>query len=111
MILAIRIVAKCYAGELVELARKVQDQWVSAEEHARKVNADALEETEDLTIVQQTAERRRGPLEPAHLREAIRRLRLTRDGGLAGQLDLWKKQQSSGVERFGMRNLGKRLLR
>jgi transcription initiation factor TFIID subunit 11 len=51
------------------------------------------------------------PLRPEHLREAFRRHRLAKEGGLTGQLDLWKFQHQSGVERFGLKTGGKRLFK
>lgn len=56
-------------------------------------------------------ESRRGPLLPDHLRESIRRYKAEGDGGLAGQLGLWQLQAHSGVERFGVKNNGRKLFK
>jgi transcription initiation factor TFIID subunit 11 len=56
-------------------------------------------------------EKRRGPLLPDHLREAHRRRIISGEGALVGQLGLWQLQQNSGVERFGVKLGGKRLLK
>lgn len=50
-------------------------------------------------------------LEPEHLREAYRRHKLAKEGGLTGQLDLWQLQNQSGVERFGAKTGGKRIFK
>ena len=60
---------------------------------------------------QREKELRRGPLLPDHLRESIRRNKAEGDGGLVGHLGLWQLQASSGVERFGVKIGGKRLLK
>lgn len=54
---------------------------------------------------------RRGPLLPDHLREALRRYKISRDGGLTGQLGLFQLQQQGGTERYGVRVQGRRLLK
>lgn len=56
-------------------------------------------------------ERRRGPLTADHLREALRRYKLERKAGMVGLLGLAKQQNSSGVEKFGLRSMGRRLLK
>jgi transcription initiation factor TFIID subunit 11 len=54
---------------------------------------------------------RRGPLRPDHLREAVRRHRISQEGGAVGLHDPWHQQQHSGVERFGTRTPGRRLFK
>lgn len=56
-------------------------------------------------------EDRRGPLRPEHLREAMRRHRLSLEGGGVGMQLLWHHQQQSGVERFPTRTGGRRIFR
>jgi len=105
--LAIRSVTKEFAAELIEGARKVQSQWLEASGESQTglpsppAEADKSKEKET----------RRGPLHPDHLRESIRRYKLSIEGGLAGQLGLWQLQQHNGVERFGVKVGGKRLLK
>lgn len=112
MILAVRSVAKIFAGEMVEGARRVQTQWLEASGEDQTTGLPSPP-AENGTVKEKEKEKetRRGPLLPDHLREALRRLKLERDGGLSGQLGLWQLQQSSGVERFGAKSMGKRLLR
>ncbi|KAH8805745.1 hTAFII28-like protein conserved region-domain-containing protein [Xylogone sp. PMI_703] len=97
VILAVKSVAKMFAGEMIEGARKVQSEWISLEE------PEEGKPKEDET--------RRGPLLPDHLREAIRRYKMGREGCLAGQLGLWQHQSSNGVERFAVKVMGKRLFK
>jgi len=107
VILAIRFVTKVFAGEIIEKARKVQSQWLEATQESQTgLQSPPLSETEE-----RHKETRRGPLTPDHLREALRRLKLERGGGAVGLLALWKLQQHSGVERFGLKVQGKRLLK
>lgn len=88
-------------------AVRVQKEWIAATGE-RQTN---LPEEQHRRGDTERKETRRGPLLPDHLREAIRRYRAERDGGLAGQLNLYQVQASSGVERFGVKFNGKRLLR
>ncbi|RDL38778.1 Histone-fold containing protein [Venustampulla echinocandica] len=108
VILAVRSVAKIFAGEMVEGARRVQTQWLEASGEDQTTGLPSPPAEND-TVKEK--EMRRGPLLPDHLREALRRLKLERDGGLSGQLGLWQLQQNSGVERFGAKSMGKRLLK
>ncbi|PBP20167.1 histone-fold-containing protein [Diplocarpon rosae] len=110
VILAVKAAAKIFAGEIIEGARKVQSQWIkSTEDYQIKVPPDDYKITLPLPLP--ANEKRRGPLLPDHLREAYRRHMLEADGGLVGQLGLWQLQQHSGIERFGVKVGGKRLLR
>ncbi|CZT05910.1 related to transcription initiation factor IID beta chain [Rhynchosporium agropyri] len=107
VILAVKSATKIFAGEIIERARKVQSQWIEA-------TGDSQTGLPSPTADGDTAkekETRRGPLLPDHLREAFRRHMLEGDGGLVGQLGLWQHQQHSGVERFGVKVQGKRLLK
>ncbi|POS83231.1 hypothetical protein EPUL_004690 [Erysiphe pulchra] len=108
VILAVRSVAKVFAGDMIERARKVQTEWL---EISGENPGLPLIKTEDKSIPDQKGEeKRRGPLMPDHLREAYRRHLLT-DTALVGQLGLWQLQQQSGVERFGARIGGKQLFK
>lgn len=108
IILAVKTITKLFAGELIEDARRIQTQWIKAtgEDQTGGLLSPPAE-----NAVESDNETRRGPLLPDHLREAIRRYKLRREGGLAGQLGLWQLQQQGGVERFGSRVKGKRLLK
>ncbi|KAK2623795.1 hypothetical protein QTJ16_006976 [Diplocarpon rosae] len=110
VILAVKAAAKIFAGEIIEGARKVQSQWIkSTEDYQIKVPPE--DHKIKLPLPLPANEKRRGPLLPDHLREAYRRHMLEADGGLVGQLGLWQLQQHSGVERFGVKVGGKRLLK
>ncbi|QSZ31123.1 hypothetical protein DSL72_000686 [Monilinia vaccinii-corymbosi] len=117
VILAVKSVAKQFVGELIEGARKVQTQWIEAGEPNSGLVHPGVEVTatangeENGGEVKATKELRRAPLQADHLREALRRLRLGNEDGLAGQLNLWQLQQRSGVERFASRVGGKRLFK
>jgi transcription initiation factor TFIID subunit 11 len=112
VILAIKAAAKMFAGDMIEGARKVQTEWLEALEPSHKdpqTNQDVSEP--DGGPVWPGKEKRRGALKPEHLREAFRRHMLENVGGLVGELGLWQAQQSSGVERFGVKVGGKRLFK
>ncbi|TVY43214.1 Transcription initiation factor TFIID subunit [Lachnellula subtilissima] len=108
VILAVKSAAKVFAGEMIEGARKVQTQWLESSGEDQTTGLQSLPAEDGKPREKET---RRGPLLPDHLREALRRHKLTRDGGLVGQLGLWQHQQSSGVERFGTKVGGKRLFK
>jgi transcription initiation factor TFIID subunit 11 len=113
VILAVKSVAKIFAGEMIEGARQVQDQWIGADDLLKeeiKMKMDKLP-TPPAEIMEEEKLLPRGPLEPDHLREAHRRYKVKGQGGLAGQLGLWQLQQSSGVERFATKVQGKRLFK
>lgn len=111
VILAIKAAAKMFAGDMIEGARKVQTEWLEClpESHIDPQTGKVIAPVE--TPVLPGDEKRRAPLLPDHLREAFRRHILEADGGLVGQLGLWQAQQSSGVERFGIKAQGKRLFK
>jgi transcription initiation factor TFIID subunit 11 len=102
-------VAKLYAGEIIEEARKVQHQWDQADDEA----AEAIKNVEVRhgPVGNGTKELPRGPLLADHMRESLRRHKFSREGGSVGHLGLWQAQQNSGVERFGVKSLGKRLMK
>jgi transcription initiation factor TFIID subunit 11 len=103
--MAIRSVAKLYAGDIIEEARRVQAEWIAntGEDQVPSgvptpppaTNPDGSEQPrEDLV----------GPLRPEHLREALLRYQRENRGGGVGMQNLWHVQQQSGVERFSTRN-------
>ncbi|KAK3402535.1 hTAFII28-like protein conserved region-domain-containing protein [Sordaria brevicollis] len=54
---------------------------------------------------------RRGPLRPEHLREALRRYKMSFEGGGVGMQLIWHQQQQNGVDRFPTRTGGRRIFR
>lgn len=104
---AVKAVAKLFAGELIEAARNVQGEWITAGEKQTDLPSpppsangagadDGAEEPEE-------AEARRGPMRPDHLREAWRRYKICGESHGVGVQQLWHAQQGSGVERFSTR--------
>lgn len=113
VILAVKSVAKIFAGDMIEGARKVQEEWIGSDDlltEEIKKNMEKLP-TPPKEIMDEVKQLPRGPLEPDHLREAHRRYKNSGEGGLAGQLGLWQLQQNSGVERFALKAQGKRLFK
>ena len=107
VILAVKSVTKIFAGEIIESARKVQSQWLELSQESQT----GLQSPPSSDNDERWKEKRRGPLTADHLREALRRYKLERKAGNVGLLGLAKQQNSSGVERFGLRALGRRLLK
>ncbi|KAG9250288.1 hTAFII28-like protein conserved region-domain-containing protein [Emericellopsis atlantica] len=107
--MAVRSVTKLFAGELVELARQVQAEMITAGE----VQSEAPRPPSLTALPEETNEEldlRRAPLRPEHLREAWRRYKLSGESGGVGVQQLWHAQQNSGTERFSTRT-GKRMFR
>ncbi|KID86941.1 transcription initiation factor TFIID subunit 11 [Metarhizium guizhouense ARSEF 977] len=104
---AVKAVAKLFAGEIIEAARNVQGEWISAGEKQTDLptpppstdDADNDKEAEEA----EQPEVKRGPMRPDHLREAWRRYKLTGESRGVGVQQLWHAQQGSGVERFSTR--------
>jgi transcription initiation factor TFIID subunit 11 len=96
-VLGVRTVAKEFAGDLIEEARRVQGEWA-----AKGVEAGAIDPPP------KSIANAMGPLRPEHLIEAWRRYKMGATGGVGIQ-GLWHEQQDDGVGRF-MRSKGKRLL-
>ena len=102
---------------MIEGARRVQNEWIAADdslkESIKRHMAKLPTPPEDIRqeIMNEERELPRGPLEPDHLREALRRYRVEGEGGMVGQLGLWQHQASSGVERFATKIQGRRLFK
>lgn len=101
-------VAKIYAGEIIEGARRVQTQWLDVSGESQTTGLPSPPAEDDKPKEKET---RRGPLLPNHLRESYRRMKAENNGGSVGHLGLWQLQQHSGVERFGLKAHGKRLMK
>lgn len=97
---------KIFAGEIIERARKVQTQWLELEKESETgLISPPFSDNE------KGKETRRGPLMAEHLREALRRYKLERDGGFVGLMNLGRHQHQTGAERFGLKAMGRRLLK
>lgn len=83
----------------------MQTQWVEAS-HESQTGLPSPPSADE-----NKKEERRGPLTADHLREALRRYKLERDGGFVGLLGLGRLEHQVGAERFGLKTMGKRLLR
>ena len=91
VVTAISAYTKVFAGEIVDRALQVQIEWTAAR----------------LGPEEKVQERDLGPLLPDHLREAMRRYKADREGGVVGFTGL----SLEGRERAAARNGGKRLFR
>ncbi|KXJ93496.1 hTAFII28-like protein conserved region-domain-containing protein [Microdochium bolleyi] len=104
-----QVVCKMYLGDLVEDARRVQEEWIEKGEKQTDLPAEQ-DNTDEVTEEQRY--RRHAPLRPDHLREAYRRRKATADsGGAMGSLMVWSQQSHNGVERFAPRAGGRRIFR
>ena len=61
-------------------------------------------------VGQRAMEKKHLALRPDHLREALRRYKLERSTGNVGLLGLARHNHAPGIERFGLKAVGKRLL-
>jgi len=105
-----QVVCKMYLGDLVEDARRVQEEWIRNGEKQTDLPSDEEEPDDKLTDEQKY--RRRAPLRPDHLREAYRRRKVQAEaGGAMGSLMVWSQQSQNGVERFAPRAGGRRIFR
>lgn len=135
VVFAVQVAAKLFAGEIIERARKVQDQWVAAsletqlgkpkpllalpspptESEGSSQTRGSLADSEGTMHEEMEAEieaRRnatlRGPLLAEHLNEAFRRYK-EYDGPDRELLNQWRQTRSTGAERFGVKNRKGRL--
>ncbi|KAK1762200.1 hTAFII28-like protein conserved region-domain-containing protein [Phialemonium atrogriseum] len=131
VIIGVRSVAKVFIGDIIEGARRVQAEWAAklgekqtdlpTPEPSRRnspgangtemAGGDKLGDKPEDKLTEEKSEIRYGPLRPDHLREAMRRYRLSMEGGSVGMHGLWNLQQHNGVERFGIRTRGRRLFK
>lgn len=96
--------AKMFVGELIERAREVQ-----MEEMCLKEKLPTGEPVpQEAGVKERTKEMDRGPIQPDHLREALRRYNRDREGGGAGFLGA---SMGGGITHASARVGGKRLFR
>ncbi|KAF5021328.1 hypothetical protein F66182_6628 [Fusarium sp. NRRL 66182] len=107
---AVKAVAKLFAGEIIEAARNVQGEWITAGEKQSELPTPPPSTNDDPDAAQEEIDLKRGPLRPDHLREAWRRYRLSGESRGVGVQQLWHAQQGDGVERFSTRT-GKQLFK
>jgi len=96
--------SKVFAGEIVDRARQVQREWVAAAAELPTGDKNVMGAGEGMAKVE---ERDLGPLLPDHLREALRRYKMDREGGSVGFTGL----SLEGRESAAARNGGKRLFK
>ncbi|KAH8664502.1 hTAFII28-like protein conserved region-domain-containing protein [Xylariales sp. PMI_506] len=106
---SMQVVCKLFVGDMVEEARRVQQEWAEAGEKQTDL-PDEMEASSDLA--EDSKWRRQAPLRPEHLAEAYRRWKRSAiGGGTGGSLMAWNQQTRNGTERFAPRVGGKRLFR
>jgi len=102
--MAIRSVAKLYAGDIIEEARRVQAEWIANTGEEQVSAGTPTPPTLNPDGTEQPREELVGPLRPEHLREAVLRYQRENRGGGVGMQNLWQVQQQSGVEQYSTRN-------
>ena len=110
-----QVVCKMYLGDVVEEARRIQQEWIANGENQVPddfVEPDKGTEKGSGELSELSKHRRQAPLRPDHLREAYRRRRVAAEGGGAmGSLLHWNQQTQNGLERFAPRAGGRRIFR
>lgn len=97
-----------YLGDVVEEARRVQEEWIDRGE--KQVPDDFQEEEKELS--EHSKHRRQAPIRPDHLREAYRRRKIAAEhGGAMGSLLHWNQQTQNGLDRFAPRAGGRRIFK
>ncbi|KAK0614558.1 hTAFII28-like protein conserved region-domain-containing protein [Immersiella caudata] len=121
VVIGMRAVAKVYIGDIIEAARRVQNEWVenTGEKQtdlptppvSAAPSPNANGEVAEGQAPEPPKDDRRGPLRPEHLREAVRRYKRSFEGGGVGMQRVWHQQQQNGTERFPPRTGGRRVFR
>ncbi|KAK5655665.1 hypothetical protein OQA88_5598 [Cercophora sp. LCS_1] len=117
VVIGMRAVAKLHAGDIVEAARKVRAEWCAKTGEKQTDlptppgSAGTSPDPDDplAQIAKKFEEDRMGPLRPEHLREAVRRYKMSYEGGGVGVQATWNRQQHNGVDRFPPRTGGRRI--
>ncbi|RYO73759.1 hypothetical protein DL762_010389 [Monosporascus cannonballus] len=103
-----QVVCKMYLGDVVEEARRIQQEWIN---NGEKQVPEGYEEDEK-ELGELSKHRRQAPLRPDHLREAYRRRKVAAEnGGAMGSLLHWNSQTQNGLERFAARAGGRRIFK
>ncbi|KAK7955108.1 hypothetical protein PG996_015914 [Apiospora saccharicola] len=106
---AMQVVCKLFVGDIIEEARRVQQEWIQAGEKQTDL-PDEVEKKGDIS--DESKYRRQAPLRPDHLMEAYRRWRKSNGGGgSGGSLMIWNQQTRNGSERFAPKLGGRRIFR
>lgn len=107
-VLVTKLIAKIYIGDIIEIARQVQEEWMEANSEPQgelPTPPPSNDESGDLPPPRtMPRDDWRAPLRPEHLQEALRRYKAAGEGGHVGQLSLWHNQQNTGAERYSTRN-------
>lgn len=104
-----QVVCKLFLGDMVEEARKVQQEEIRA--GVKQTDLPDDKENED-EISEQSRHRRQAPLLPEHFAEAYRRWKRSgATGGSGGNTLSWSQQTTNGTERFAARAGGRRIFR
>lgn len=101
VVTAISAYTKVFAGEIVDRALRVQMEWTAA-----RLAAESGGEADGQGHVK-VEEHDLGPLLPDHIREALRRYKADREGGVVG----FTGMSLEGRENTAVRNGGRRLFR
>lgn len=104
---AIAAYTKLFAGEIIDKAREVQKEWLAASEKLPTGDKNEDSFGKDGEGEPKVKERDMGPLLPDHMREALRRYKLSREGGTVGYTGL----SLEGKETVAIKNRGRRLFR
>lgn len=103
-------VCKLFVGDIVEEARRVQQEWIQAGEEQTDLDADPDKPKGSLN--EESTARRQAPLRPDHFIEAYRRWKISNPGGgSGGSLMYWNQQTRNGAERFAPKVRGRRLFK
>jgi transcription initiation factor TFIID subunit 11 len=107
-------VCKLFVGDIVEEARRVQEEWAHAGEllTEEEVAKGEIQEEDREALSEDPKARRQPPLRPEHFAEAYRRWKGSNPGGgSGGSLMYWNQQTRNGAERFAPKLNGRRLFR
>lgn len=108
---AVKAVSKLFAGEIIEAARSVQAEWITAgEQQSDLPTPPASTNDAGNSGNEQEVDLKRGPLRPDHLREAWARYKASGESLGVGVQQLWHAQHGDGVERFSTQT-GRRLFK